>query len=123
MPIRGALNRLRRYEAKIDPEVIEKRITKHQKAIIEQMSAYFNEIFEVEEKTKVVLDEVGVSVALSPFYFAYIRALWRLVKRYSGNRLFQEIRIIEKKWQARGLNLAVMEKLRTNIFGLTRPII
>ncbi len=118
---RNALQRLRKYESKLDPEIIKTRFEAEREAMIEQESNLIPEICALEESAKAILDEVGPSVTQYPFYLAYTRELWRLTKRFGGNMLLREILILERKWEARELSPVVLEKIRVGIFGITLP--
>ncbi len=118
---RNALQRLRKYESKLDPEIIKRRFEAEREAMIEQMANIFSDICELEEKAKAIIDEEGPSVIAYPFYLTYARELWRLTRKYGGRELTREIQILEQKWQARDLNPSLMERLRTTLFGITLP--
>jgi|YelNatPaOPRAMG01_1025707.scaffolds.fasta_scaffold42533_1 hypothetical protein len=115
---RNAFLRLKKYEAKLDPEVIKKRFEAERKMMIEQEANLIPELCELEESAKVLIDEGCTSVIKYPFYLAYARELWRLTKRYGGNMLLQEIRILEMKWEARELDPSLLEKIRVSLFGI-----
>ncbi len=122
---RDALRRVKKYQAKVEPEVVRKRFAKRKKAIVDQMTAYFNEIYEVEEKASAVLNQEDAPITFTPSYLCYARELWRLQKKYAGKRLFREIRVCEEKReekrQRRGLDQKILENLRVKIFGIELP--
>jgi hypothetical protein len=115
---RNALLRVKKYEAKLDPEVIKKRFEAEKEAMLEQESNLIPELCALEESAKALIDEACSSVIKYPFYLAYARELWRLTKRFGGNMLLQEIRILEMKWEARELDQSLMERIRVSLFGI-----
>lgn len=122
MPIRDSFNRLRKYEAKLNPEIIGKQFILAKERMVEQMTEYCKEIYEIEVQTRTVLQEDDIPVSLFPSYLCYARELWRLHKNYAGKPLFREIRISETKWQSMGLDPQILEKIRLALFGTILPV-
>ena len=119
--LRDAYKRIRKYEKKINPEVIKTHFEEQKPAMVEQVSSIFTEIVSVEEAAKTILDAEGVSIALYPMYLSYVREIWRLQRKFGGNVLFNYVRETDKKWTGRALSATVLERLRNDIFGIILP--
>lgn len=121
MAVRDAIKRVRKYESKLDPEIIGKEYARLRKSMVEEISAYFAKISEIEIKTKAVLSECDLPVSVIPSYLCYTRELYRLSEKYAGFPLFREIRIAEAKWRGRILSPEILKMIRISVFGITLP--
>jgi len=71
---------------------------------------------------KQVLDGQGVATIDYPFYLSFGRELWSLTqKQVSGESLAQEAAVLIAKWVARGLELPVLQAIRTDVFNVGAP--
>ncbi len=121
MGVRNALLRKEKYLKKLDPDLVGKRFLSLKEAMVEEMTVYFNEIFEVETKTKAILSGYDIPITFFPSYLCSARELYRLQKRYAGFPLFREIRILEEKWRSRRLEPIVLKEIRVEVFGILLP--
>ncbi|MEO0102771.1 MAG: hypothetical protein ABIK81_03615 [candidate division WOR-3 bacterium] len=121
MGLRNALNRVRKYDSNLDPNVIEKRYARFGESMLREISAYFVQIVEVEIKTKATLCQYDCPVSTFPSYLSHARELYRLSNKYAGLPLLREIRLKEAKWQGRGLNLEILKRIRVDVFGIPLP--
>ncbi|MEO0117448.1 MAG: hypothetical protein ABIK97_07985 [candidate division WOR-3 bacterium] len=119
--MRDALRRIEKYISKLEPEIIRRDFAQLKEKMLQQITTYFIEIFEVETKAKAILSEYDLPVSLIPFYLCYARELYSLSKRYAGFPLFREIRIREGKWRSRTLQPEILRRIRFDIFGITLP--
>ncbi len=67
---------------------------------------------QLEAGTRMVIDSVGVSIILRPFYFDFARALDKLDRTdMSAPSRYEEVRALVKTWAGRGLDRALLERL------------
>ncbi len=72
---------------------------------------------------KQTCDASGVPTIQHPFYLCFGRDVWALTrKEISGESLAQAVAVLIAKWVARGLTLAVLQAIRTDVFNVGAPI-
>jgi hypothetical protein len=113
----------RKYEAKIDGDVVKARIDAQKSTMVEQVQALFAELHEVVRKAKVVAEAAGVSTILLPAYQSFARQCYKISKNFTGSTRTNEINIAFEKWVSRGLDGQVLadisELCGTTISGYT----
>jgi len=81
----------------------------------------FDDMYAMEGEVRQVLNSDGISMIQYPYYLAFGRQLWKLTQRVSGESAAIEAQTIIAKWVARGLDQTVLEKIRTDVFGILAP--
>ncbi|MFO7675349.1 MAG: hypothetical protein R6X12_03420, partial [bacterium] len=74
--------------------------------------------YQLETSVRQVLNQAGAQVISFPGYFAYARQLWKLTNRVTGDAAALAAAQIGAKWQARGLDPAVLARVRYEVFSL-----
>lgn len=90
--------------------------------VVARIKGSFDDIYAMEGEVRQVLNSAGVSVILYPFYLAFGRQVWKLAQRISGESAALEAAVLAAKWTARGLSTAVLETIRTQVFGINAPV-
>lgn len=103
--------RLRKYEAKIDPDAIRSRFAAHKATMVEQEEAIFGELVLVESKAKVVCEAAGIPTIAIPAYLNFARQCWKFFKKFSQLTRTQEVQYWWNHWTARGLNGTVLAQI------------
>ncbi len=117
--VRNANQRINKYISKLDPEVNKERYEKLKEQMVENIIPKLVELSELDIKIKAVLDNHPDTIPTQYFYyFSYCREIWRLRNKYCGIMLYKLISIAEAKWEAKGLNKDILEKLRIDIFNI-----
>jgi len=109
--VRHPAYRLRKYDAKMDPDSIRARFLAHRDTMVEQEEAIFGEIVLVETKAKRVLEASGVASIQIPAYLNFARQCYSLGKRFSGTTLSNEVLNWFNHWQSRGLIGTILAKI------------
>lgn len=109
--VRHPAYRTRKYDAKLDADVIRSRILAHRDTMVEQEEAIFAELAEVERKCKIVCDNAGVSVMYLPFYHDFARECYRIGKTHAEVTRVNEVQFMWTKWVSRGLTGSILTKL------------
>jgi hypothetical protein len=79
-----------------------------------------NEVVEIENMVKSILDNQGVIISLYPMYLCFARELLSLKKRFSSNVLFDRADLIVAKWSNAGLDPTILETIRREIFTIAQ---
>jgi len=112
--------RLRKYDGKVVHDVVRTRFDALKPMMVEQITARFTDLVNLEETIKPILHENGVPTYQFPFYLSYGRAVWKKAQNFTGATLNIEVQIIYEKWKARGLLAAVLQAIADAI-GVTIP--
>lgn len=113
------MKRINRWTVKTSPDKVKANLEELRPSMLANTQAVFPELVQMETETKQVLDGEGVSVIQYPFYLAFARELWRKRRQaISGSSLAREAQVLIAKWEARGLAVSVLEKIRTQVFDI-----
>lgn len=75
-----------------------------------------------ETNIKMILAEAAIPRRHNPFYLSCGREFRGLFNQnFSGGQLLAAIEIVMNKWNARGLNIDILEKIRNTVFTLRAP--
>jgi hypothetical protein len=116
--VRPQAYRQKKYEVKIDADVIRSRFAGLKPMMVEQTAAKFTDLAANETNVKAVIEPLGIPTIQIPFYLNYARELYSLTQRFSGKTLENEARILASKWKARGLTEDILIKIAAQ-FGIT----
>ncbi|MEO0116932.1 MAG: hypothetical protein ABIK97_05255 [candidate division WOR-3 bacterium] len=117
--IRNAYQRINKYIAKLEPEINKVRYEKLKEQMIENASQKYQELAALDNKIKTILDSHPETIPTQYlFHFSYVKEIWRLTNKYSGSMLYKLAAPTESKWEVKGLNKEIMEKLRIDLFGI-----
>jgi len=120
MPVRPYTYRQRKYKGKIDPDVVRTRFVALKDLMFEQTEAKFSDLETMENQVKSICEAAGVPTITIPFYLNYGRELYKKSLKFTGLSLQNEADLIADKWQARGLDRAVLVDIAA-AFGITIP--
>lgn len=109
--MRHPVFRTRKYDAKIDADVIRSRILAQRDSMVEQEEAIFAELSEVERKAKIVLEEAGVSVVDMPMYLCFARQCYKIGKNHLSTTRINEVYYKYQMWVSRGLSPTYLASL------------
>ena len=115
--VRDATYRQKKYNAKIDPDVIRSRFTKLKDTMTEQTSVRFSDLVSIEEQTKEICHNNGIVSMFIPAYLNVARELYKKSTKFSGSTLEKEMCIIRAKWISRGLDAGTIDAI-IQLFGL-----
>jgi hypothetical protein len=116
--VRSQTYRQKKYEVKIDADVIRSRFAGLKPIMVEQTAAKFTDLAANETNVKAVIEPLGIPTIQIPFYLNYARELYSLTQRFSGKTLENEAKILASKWKARGLTEDTLIKIAAQ-FGIT----
>jgi len=102
--VREAEKRQRKFEAKVDAEVLSRQTTALKPLMVKGQRAYFPQIASLEQRIKTLVEAKGVKTLEVRDYLNYGREILDLSKRFSGTTLQAEAQLKTDKWSARGLD-------------------
>lgn len=102
--VKSAARRVVHYNAKLDGDVINQRITALKDMMVEEVHvAYAVQAF-YEEKIKRYLEPIGMFGIQQHHYMNFGGELWRITSSFTGATARLEAELKASKWAARGLN-------------------
>lgn len=110
--------RLRKYEAKMDPDSIRQRFLDQKDSMVEQEEAIFGELVLVETKAKSVCEKAGIPSIAIPGYLNFARQCYKYFKKFSQTTRDQEVQYCFNHWVSRGLTGSVLAEIAT-LCGVT----
>lgn len=115
--VRAQAYRQKKYQAKIDPDVVRARFSAQRDVMAEQTSARFADLASVEQSVKSVIEPAGVPTITIPFYLNFGRELYSLSNKFSGVTLANEAKLKYEKWKAKGLTANLLKQI-AELFGI-----
>lgn len=116
--VRDAEKRKRKYEAKVDPDVLKAQTTALKPSMIKHQSIYMGVVTDLEERIKKLVEAEGVTTLQVRDYLNYGRELLDLSRRFSKTTLLAEAQTKAQKWSDRGLDPSLLQSV-AEFFGLS----
>ena len=115
--------RISRWKAKFSPDIAAQTTSRIFADMTERYEAAMVALTTMETETKQVLSASGIDTMYIVFYLDYARQLFRLShgRTISGPTLAREAQVLLEKWQARGLDPAVLAAIRFEVFSVPAP--
>ena len=115
--------RIDNWDTKYNTERIKAILDEKRPSMLVHVQSVFVSIDQMETQVKQVLDLQGVATIHYPFYLNFGREVWSLQQKgISGESLAIECSTLIAKWVSRGLSLAVLEAIRTQVFNVSAPV-
>ena len=102
--VKSAARRSDHYDAKLQPSVLNARVTAEKEFMVEQVHiAYAQQVFN-ETKIKAYLETIGFYGIEQHHYMNFGQEVWSLSRAFREQTLIREVEIKATKWARRGLN-------------------
>jgi len=101
---RNGKRRLEKYNLNTNSAILKRQIDSLKPLMLRSQSVYFNEMALIEEKTKQLIESVGVPVYQIPNYLFFAREIYRIRKKFKLGTLLSSGQERLLKWKNRGLN-------------------
>lgn len=108
---RGADKRKRKYEARIDGDVLKKQTESLKPLMVESETEYFADMSKLENKVKALVEAEGVTTLQVRDYLNYARELYATSRKFSGATANLEAQLKLNKWSDRGLDSTLLTKI------------
>lgn len=118
MGVRPSERRIAKYTAKLQGEALSVVTGRQIENMIVQVTTIFPEIENVENETKLILEDEGTPIVLNVTYLNFARQIYSAKKRFGGTQLLEKADIILNKWKGEGCDTDVLERIRETIFSL-----
>ncbi len=110
--------RIEKFAKKLDGAVRGRLFDKQKDRMVAKEKAATIELVKIEEIIKVIVD--GQPTILLPYYIIFGKEIYSKANKHKGASLYDEIMILEAKWESRGLIPNLLEIIK-NIWGVPIP--
>ncbi|HUW10555.1 MAG TPA: hypothetical protein VM537_12560 [Anaerolineae bacterium] len=115
--------RIDNWVAKVTPERTSSTVAARISEMAPNFAGTANELLQMEQQVRQVLNAAGVPTITYPFYLNFGRELWSLNRKgIAGESLALEAATLIAKWVAQGLTQSVLQGIRTNVFNVSAPV-
>ena len=113
--------RLDKWDRKFDTARIKDILDGEKPTMKTRAGVAFHELASMEDSTKNVLNDMGVTRSNVSRYLCFAREVWKADEKYEGELL--KLATAEKigKWAGQGLSTAVLEAIRDRVFTIPAP--
>ena len=115
--------RLIAWEIKTDTGRMKQTLDALRPDMLKHYEAAVASLCEMEVKTRQTLNAAGVHTIFYVAYINYARQLYKLSRQQgiSGESFAMGAQVLLDKWAARGLDSAVLARIRTEVFDALAP--
>jgi len=115
--------RLTAWQIKTDTGRMKATLDSLRPEMLEHYKAAVASLCEMETKTRQTLNAAGVHTIMYVPYLSYARQLYKLSRQQgiSGESFALVAKVLLDKWAARGLDSAVLARIRTEVFDASTP--
>jgi len=99
-----------KFEKKISGDIAKQRYDAQKEYMTRKEKVYFADAVATENKIKEVLNDVGSFEIV--YYIIFAKELQKLKRKHSEATLMQEVGVLERKWEIRGLNIDNLVKVK-----------
>ena len=120
--VRSAATRTAKFNAKLDGDIWNLRITAQKDDMVEQINARYAEQAMLEQQVKNYLEPIGMYGTTQHHYMNYAQELWARSRMFASETLRMEIELIASKWLRRGLEADHLIRI-AQFFGVTLTVV
>jgi hypothetical protein len=115
--------RLTAWKMKTDTGKVKEILDTMRPDMLKHYEAAVAGICEMETKARQTLNAAGVHTIMCVPYLSYARQLYKLSRQQgiSGESFALGAQVLLDKWANRGLNPAVLSRIRTDVFDVVAP--
>jgi hypothetical protein len=113
------------WEAGYNSDAVKAKIDRKRQAMSEHYVAAVAAMYGIEEKTREVLNTSGVQTIQYVPYLSFSRQLYKLSRQreISGNSFAMAAYVLVEKWRIRGLDRAILARIRDQVFNIGEPAV
>ena len=111
------------WQIKTDTARMKETLDTLRPAMLKRYEAAVASLCEMETKARQTLNTAGVHTIFYVPYLNYARQLYKLSRQQgiSGESFAMGAQVLLDKWSARGLDFAVLARIRTEVFDVVAP--
>jgi len=116
--------RLTVWQIKTDTGKVKEILDDLRPDMLKHYEAAVASLCEMETKARQTLNAAGVHTIMYVPYLNYARQLYKFSRQQgiSGESFALVAEVLLQKWAARGLNAAVLARIRTEVFDIVAPV-
>jgi len=110
--------RIEKFKKKLDGAVRGKLFDAQKEQMVANETQPTKDLVEIELQVKEICD--GEPTIFLPYYIIFGKEIYSKANKHKGKAFYNEVMILEDKWEARGLNPHLCEIIK-NIWGIPIP--
>ena len=110
--------RIEKFKKKLDGAIRGKLFDAQKDQMVANETQPTKDLVKIELQVKEICD--GEPTILLPYYIIFGKEIYSKANKHKGESLYNEIMILEAKWEARGLTPYLLEIIK-NIWGVWIP--
>ena len=123
VPMSDPNQRIMSWEIKTDTGRMKETLDTLRPNMLKHYEAAVASLCEMETRARQTLNAAGVHTILYVPYLSYARQLYKLSRQQgiSGESFAMGAQVLLDKWSTRGLDSAVLARIRTEVFDVVAP--
>jgi len=115
--------RIANWQIKTDTGKVKAILDDRRPDMLRRYEAAMASLCEMEVKARQTLNAAGVHTIFYVAYLNYARQLYKLSRQQgiSGESFALQAQVLLDKWSARGLDSAILARIRTEVFDASAP--
>ena len=111
------------WQIKTEPGKVKQILDDMRPDMLKRYEAAVASLCEMETKARQTLNAAGVHTIFYVAYLSYARQLYKLSRQQgiSGESFALQAQVLLEKWANRGLDAAVLGRIRTEVFDTVAP--
>lgn len=110
--VRSGSKRVSKYSKKISGAIAKLRTDNYRKKQAANFAATAGRQVACEIYIKGLMTEHGLSVLDTNYYILFAKGILKLMKKHSGDTFIEELKILEDKWETRGLSGEILDMIK-----------
>lgn len=103
-------DRIEKYKTKLSGEIRKQRYDSQKKQMVELETAASADMEKIEVEIKsMVQDQPALYL---PYYIIFAKEIYSKKKKFTGQTLINELKILDEKWNRRGLDWITLENIK-----------
>ena len=110
--VRDPVRRTTKYIKKISGSIAKLRTDNYRKQQAANFAASAGRQVAVEIYVKDLISHHGISSLNHNYYILFAKGILKLLKKFEGATFMEELRILEDKWETRGLSGEILDMIK-----------
>ena len=120
--VRNVVDRVRRYRAKINGDVLKARADELKEQMERAQAIWLRGTVKIEQEMKSMLQNISDRLN-TIYYIVFAKEINKVMRKFSGGTLMIELEILQNKWIARGLNVNTLDSIKTYYIPSYVPVV
>lgn len=107
----NAASRIEKWKKKLSGDARKKAYDAQKVMMVKQEAEATIDLVKIEQQIKLMVQ--GEPITLIPYYIIFGKEIYKKQNKFKAQSLLNEIMILEQKWESRGLDPVLLDKIKT----------